>query len=682
MNTTHIICRQCKRESFLEDTAVTCCPYCGSYEINTTIIPNISEAALSAMGYDKLSEEQKAVVMSTEGINYVEAGPGTAKSTTLVFRTNYLIHYRRDGIHRPLILTFTNQAVDQLVQSFLNHRPQDRPHVATLHGFAFGRLHEFCDLLPYQFQDFRIMCEDDWNLFFNWNRTFNPAVDGTLSATELKAIIRLEKRTGSYISALLEGKENADPLLSAFLYYQRENCMLDFDDLINALVWLMKKNPDVCGKINDRYRYVLVDESQDLTAPELELLNLITLRYRNLFLVGDTDQSIYGWRGAQNRVSGWLESLGCKVHRFSLTLNYRSSQAVLDAAGSVIESAPNHKPKQLTAVYPKGVKVMVKECPDPFHEAKIIASSIEVAVDQTSQPRPLKYSDIAVLARNHASLRLIRRALIKKKIPVCCDNETPLLQRPVIQSVIRYFRFLDSPNYLTLSALDKPLVQKKFLLEFLEAVENADGHVSEALCFFDVDDYEDEDKLTAHGYWFKSVLDAIDSRLTGLNKYSLVAVIETFLAEFEKNNPKTEDDIQDFRIFCQILLKKSGNNLGRFLDLLTFSEQEETELGERQNYVHLLTLHGSKGRQFEKVFIAGVNASIIPSPKCDYEEERRLFYVGITRASKELVISYYRNFFEHTEEPSPFLTPVLQSPSVIFCPTVESKKKHKRRENK
>ena len=681
MNTTHIICSQCKRESFLENWPVFFCPYCGSNEINFAITQNRSGSALTAMGYNKLSEEQKAVVMSTEGINYVEAGPGTAKTTTLVFRTNYLIHYRRDGIHRPLILTFTNQAVDQLVQSFLNQRPQDRPHVATLHGFAFGRLHEFCDLLPYQFQDFRIMCEDDWNSFFNWNRTHNSAVDGNLSDAEIKAIIQQKKRTVPYISDLLVVEDWTDPLLSAVLSYQKDNCMLDFDDLINALVWLLKKNPDVCEKINDRYRYVLVDESQDLTAPELELLNLITLRYRNLFLVGDTDQSIYGWRGAQNRVSDWLESLGCKVHRFSLTLNYRSSQAVLDAAGSVIESAPNREPKQLTAVYPKGVKVMVKECPDPFHEAKIIASSIELSVDPLSQPRPLKYSDIAVLARNHASLRLIRRALIKKKIPVCCDNETPLLQRPVIQSVIRYFRFLDSPNYLTLSALDKPLVPEKFLPEFFSCIENADGHVSEALFSFDEDDDDDEDKLTAHGYWFKRVLDAIDS-LLGLKKYSLTVVIETFLDEFEKNNPETEDDIQDFRIFCRKLLKKSGDDLGRFLDLLTFSAQEETELEERQNYVHLLTLHGSKGRQFKKVFIAGVNASIIPSPKGDYEEERRLFYVGITRARKELVISCYRNFFDHTEEPSPFLTRLLESPSVIFCPTVDSKWKRKYRKKK
>ena len=672
MNTTHIICRQCERESFLEDTAVAACAYCGSHEIDTTITPNKSDTALSAMGYDKLNAEQKAVVLSTEGINYVEAGPGTAKTTTLVFRARYLIHYRRDGMHRPLILTLTDQAVDQLAQSFLIEKPQERPHVAALHGFAYGRLHEFCDLLPYQFQDFRMMCEDDWNLFFDWTRVHNPAVDGKLSGAELKEIIRQKKRTESYIPALLEGKGCADPVLSAFLYYQRENCMLDFDDLINALVWLMKKNPEVCSKINNRYRYVLVDESQDLTASELELLDLMTMRYRNLFLVGDPDQSIYGWRGAQNRVRDWLESLGCKVHRFALTLNYRSSQAILDAAGSMIETAPNRKPKMLKAVNLDGVKVMVKECPDPFHEAKIIASSIELAVDRTSQPLPLKYSDIAVLARNHASLRLIRKTMIKKHIPVSTENETPLLQRPVIQSIIRHLRFVESPSDLTMRALDKPLVPEKFLPEFFDAVEDADGQVSEALFFYDDDD---EDKLTPHGYWFENVLNEIDRRILDSKRFSLNIVINTLLTEFASANPEAEEDIQDFRILCRKLLKKSEDNLSVFVDLLTFSAHEETEPEEQQNYVHLLTLHESKGRQFKKVFIAGVNSSIIPDPKGDREEERRLFYVGITRAEKELVISYYRNSFDHAEEPSPFLAPVLQSGSVIFCPVEDNKLK-------
>ena len=678
MNTTRITCRHCDRISFLEGSAA-CCPYCGSKEIDTSTM-NRSDTALSAMGFTKLNEEQKSIVLSTEGVNYVEAGPGTAKTTTLVFRARYLIHYMRDGIHRPLILTFTNQAIDQLAQAFLNEKPQDRPHVSTLHGFAYGILCGFQEELPDEFKNFRIMNEDDWNLFPDWNRTHNPAVDGKLSAEEIKTIIRQKKRTSDYISALMGWAVSDDPLLSAFLSYQRENSMLDFDDLIQALVWLMKNDPDVCLQIAERYYYVLVDEAQDLTASELELLNLITLRYRNLFLVGDTDQSIYGWRGAQNRVCDWLETLGCTVHRFSLTHNYRSSQAVLDAAGSVIEATPNRKHKTLKAVYPDGVKVMVKECPDPSYEARIIASSIELAVDCKSLPRPLQYSDIAVLVRNHASLRLIRKALIKKHIPVSDDDETSLLQRPVIQSVIRHLRFLDTPGYLTLSALDEPLIPEEYWPEFLATLEHHNDWIYDVLFWFDDD--EDGTKRTAHGSWFEKVLRTVNQRLIKNRKPSLATLIETLLTEFEAIKPEAEQDIREFRILCRKLLKKSGDNLSVFLDLLAFSEQEERETEEQRNYVHLLTLHGSKGRQFKKVFIAGVNASIIPDPRCDLEEERRLLYVGITRAGKELVISYCRNSFGHAEEPSPFLAPLLQSKSVIFCPTMDKQIKYKRGKNK
>ena len=192
---------------------------------------------------------------------------------------------------------------------------------------------------------------------------------------------------------------------------------------------------------------------------------------------------------------------------------------------------------------------------------------------------------------------------------------------------------------------------------------------------------DEEEKLTEHGCWFEKVLGAVNQRLIETPKNYLSILIDTSLTEFAKTNPEAEDDIKDFRILCRKLLKKSSGSLSVFLDLLTFSAQESIELAERQNYVHLLTLHGSKGRQFKKVFIAGVNASILPNPKGDYEEERRLLYVGITRARKELVISYYRNSFEHTEEPSPFLTRLLESPSVIFCPTVDSKWKRKQKKN-
>lgn len=671
MNISHIACRKCRRKSFLETADFLCCPYCGSDQVDTLKTIHKHNIALSVMGFDKHSSEQQIAVLSTEGINYVEAGPGTAKSTTLVSRARFLIHYRQDGVHKPLILTFTNQAVDQLARAFLNERPQDRPYVATIHGFAYRTLHEYRIFLPDAFKEFRIMNEDDWMLFLSKYRADNPSVDKELSDAELKQNIQQLKCTSPYISNLFNGKWNDDPLLAPVLAYQHKNHLLDFDDLIHAFVWWMEKNPLIRGQISEKYIYVLVDEAQDLTDPELELLAMITERDRNLFLVGDSDQSIYGWRGARNRVSDWVETLGCKVHRFSLTQNYRSSQAILNAATGVIEAAPNRVHKTLKAVYPKGVRVMVKECPDPFYEARIIASSIELATDPHSQPLPLNYGDIAVLARSHASLRLIRNALIKKKIPVCIYNETPLFKTPAIQMVMRYLRFFADPNYWTLSALDDQLIPEHLWSDFWEEIKAANGSVSQALYSW----YHRGKPLTDRGSWVVNLLNYTTRPMIYFKPKPLPLVLETLAASVE--NPETEHEVRAFRRLCRPLLKKTGNDLKVFLDILALAAQEETEYSEHRNLVHLLTLHGSKGRQFKKVFIAGVTASNIPNPKSDLEEERRLLYVGITRAMKELVVSYYRSSFGRAEEPSPFLAEMLKSPSVIFCPTEDYRKKRK-----
>ena len=676
MNISHIACRKCRRKSFLETADFLCCPYCGSDQVDTLKTIHKHNIALSVMGFDKHSSEQQIAVLSTEGINYVEAGPGTAKSTTLVSRARFLIHYRQDGVHKPLILTFTNQAVGQLARAFLNERPQDRPYVATIHGFAYRTLHEYRIFLPDAFKEFRIMNEDDWMLFLSKYRADNPSVDKELSDAELKQNIQQLKCTSPYISNLFNGKWNDDPLLAPVLAYQHKNHLLDFDDLIHALVWWMEKNPLIRGQISEKYIYVLVDEAQDLTDPELELLAMITERDRNLFLVGDSDQSIYGWRGARNRVSDWVETLGCKVHRFSLTQNYRSSQAILNAATGVIEAAPNRVHKTLKAVYPKGVRVMVKECPDPFYEARIIASSIELATDPHSQPLPLNYGDIAVLARNHASLRLIRNALTKKKIPVCIYNETPLFKTPAIQMVMRYLRFFADPNYWTLSSLDDQLIPEHLWSDFWEEIKAANGSVSQALYSW----YHRGKPLTDRGSWVVNLLNYTTRPMIYFKPKPLPLVLETLAASVE--NPETEHEVRAFRRLCRPLLKKTGNDLKVFLDILALAAQEETEYSEHRNFVHLLTLHGSKGRQFKKVFIAGVTASNIPNPKSDLEEERRLLYVGITRAMKELVVSYYRSSFGRAEKPSPFLAEMLKSPSVIFCPTEDYRKKRKPKKKK
>ena len=232
----------------------------------------------------------------------------------------------------------------------------------------------------------------------------------------------------------------------------------------------------------------------------------------------------------------------------------------------------------------------------------------------------------------------------------------------MIQSVIHHLRFLGNPNFWTLSALDEPIIPEDLWPDFLKELNAADGSVLNALNRWS----EERKTLTAQGIEVLKMLNDVNDPLYALKAYTLPVTLESILSL--AGTAETERELQAFRELSRKLMKKTGNNLNVFLDLLSLTAQEETEYSEHRNFVHLLTLHGSKGRQFKKVFIAGVTASNIPNPKSDLEEERRLLYVGITRAMEELIISYYRSSFGHAEEPSPFVTEMLKSPVGHFLP--------------
>ncbi len=282
MKTTRVICVDCHRISILDNAIITTCPYCNSSHIEMEVIHKPDPAWLNVIGYAKLNPEQQKIVLSTEGLNYVSAGPGTAKSTTLAVRARYIVHQRRDNLHTPLILTFTNQAVERLTASFLNLRQQDRPQVDTIHGFAYKLLNRYRDHLPEHFKHFRVMNENDSIQIFERIRSIDPAICGTLSDTELVQTIQQYKRTSSYISSLMKETVCQEPFLHCYTQCQREFGILDFDDLIRVAVYLLRTSSRVAVMIQEQCKYVLVDESQDLTDAELELLDLISARYRNL----------------------------------------------------------------------------------------------------------------------------------------------------------------------------------------------------------------------------------------------------------------------------------------------------------------------------------------------------------------------------------------------------------------
>lgn len=668
MKTIQLTCSICHRIAVFDDLAFANCPYCNSPAVSIKSMERSTPACLTAWGFNNLNSEQQQACRFTEGINFVNAGPGTGKTRLLIARMLYIASLRRDNIHHPLALTFTNQAVEQ-IKCYLNVRPHDRPIVETLHRFAYRLLKQFASQLG-DFSSFRLLNENDFSLMLTRLQTNYPDLYYDFSVGEFKKELQQRKSSaqGKYAFALMEEPAVDDEFLLHSLELQRQWRLLNFDDLIGLAVYLLHTQPHIADYVQDQYRYILVDEAQDLTEPELELLRQISDKYRNLFLVGDEDQSIYNWRGSSRNIVQWLEQHYPCVHKFQLSHSYRNSQSILSAAGTLIGNHLNRDSKILTTDNKPGVKVFVKACLTPSREAKMVADSICLSTD-SSLPCPLQYSEIAVLARTHTLLKEIYKTLVRFKIPVSGYAEIPFCQKAIIKEVVSYLAFLARPDEFSFAAIKKTFIPDEHWGEFCKKKETSGESFWQALNRWS----EEQRPVTAEGSAGLKMLNEAKLLFSryGINAFEkVIALIADFL-HVAPNAPELKQ-------LCSARWSKGrSHGLIGFLDYLNLQSREENEIQTRSNHVHLMTLHAAKGKEFKKVFICGATDTILPAPKGNVEEERRLLYVGITRAKSELIISYSMQYYGHETNPSRFLKELLDSKSTIFSgiPTKTYKKR-------
>lgn len=675
MKTVQITCFACHRNAVCDDLlrmrSNENCPYCGSSEVLKKTIERPFSAHLSAYGFEKLTEEQKQACISTEGVNYVNAGCGTGKTTLLIVRLQYIIHLRRDNIHIPLVLTFTNNAVDR-IRNCLMVRAKDRPVVETFHSFAYRVLLQCRQYLGH-FSMFRIRNENDFSLMYERLQAQYPLLYGNISEQELEKQIQQRKifSKGTYISSLMEDDQNsADEFLKPVLEIQRAWNLLDFDDLINVVTYFLRRSPTLTVLIQEKFKYILVDEAQDLTETELELLDLISAQYRNLFLVGDEDQSIYGWRGASPHITQWASSLTGILHTFQLTANYRSSKSILATAGTFIANNLNRIPKHLTTENKQGVKVLVKACLTQNDEAQMIANSIQLSVD-SSLPSALSYSEIAVLARNRTILKEVRMVLSKRKIPVSSYTDVSFHQQSVVKQMIAYLTFLAHPDDFSFAALNESFIPDENWSDFIQQKQAFGETVWTALNRW----YREGKPQTAEGFQCLKMLNEAKQEMVKFQTEALAKTTDLIIHYLQGDQEDSE--LKQFYRYVQNWNRKRGNDFHDFLDHFHMAGQEEESIRTASNYVNLMTIHASKGREFKKVFLCGMNADILPAKQGNLEEERRLLYVGMTRAKSELIISYPMKRFGHPVEASPFVKELLTSGSALFSgiPLIPYKKR-------
>ncbi|HEL1170172.1 TPA: DNA helicase PcrA [Streptococcus equi subsp. zooepidemicus] len=611
---------------------------------------------------DGMNDKQAEAVQTTEGPLLIMAGAGSGKTRVLTHRIAYLIDEKFVNPWNILAITFTNKAAREMRERALALSPATKDTlIATFHSMCVRILRREADHIGYN-RNFTIV---------------DPGEQRTLMKRIVKALNLDPKKWSerSILATISNAKndlldERAYELGASDLYSQtvarcykayqeelRRSEAMDFDDLIMMTLRLFDQNPDVLAYYQQRYQYIHVDEYQDTNHAQYQLVTLLASRFKNICVVGDADQSIYGWRGAdmQNILDFEKDYPDARV--VLLEENYRSTKKILQAANEVIQHNRHRRPKKLWTQNADGEQIVYYRANDERDEAVFVASTISNMCLELGK----SFKDFAVLYRTNAQSRTIEEALLKSNIPYTMVGGTKFYSRKEIRDVIAYLTVVANPSDnisferivnepkrgVGPGTLDKlrqfAYGQEQSLLEAASSLEQSPlkGKAAQAmlaLASLLSDLRADLDRLSitslAEALLEKSgYLDMLRVQNT-LESQARIENIEEFLSV-----TKSFDDVS-----AQQQEHEAGiDRLGRFLNdlaLIADSDDGNAETAE----VTLMTLHAAKGLEFPVVFLIGMEEGVFPLARAaedqdELEEERRLAYVGITRAEECLFLT-------------------------------------------
>jgi DNA helicase-2/ATP-dependent DNA helicase PcrA len=626
---------------------------------------------------DQLNPPQREAVELTEGPLLILAGAGSGKTRVITYRVAYLIEVKQVPPECILGVTFTNKAADQMkerVAKLLAGRVELRrgaPHLSTFHSFCVSVLRRHIDRLGYS-RDFSIYDEDDQQRMMKACIEELGLSEQIVSPREALARISYTKNRGLSPQDLYQqpGDSATEKLASLYERYEsklRGANALDFDDLLLKTVALFYKTSEVCEAYNQRFQYVLVDEYQDTNRTQYQLIRQLTLLHTNLCVVGDEDQSIYRWRGADIENILNFEEDYPQARLIRLERNYRSTQRILDGATAVVSHNLARKGKTLRTDRSGGDRIGLFEARDAEEEALFVAGEIARALAEDPD------QSLAVLYRTNAQSRVLEEALRRNGINYRLVGGFSFYARAEVKDALAYARLAnnlrDAAAFLrivntpprgigeaTLSALEEAARQAKLSLwEALEqelAQRRLPARALKALEGFHAllrDLVQDRERLTM-GEFFKRILD----------RTRTIEILK------QENLPGSEDWIENLRelVTAAAEAQERGETLAEFLDHAALVSDAD-DYDERAR-VTLMTLHSAKGLEFSTVFLVGLEEGLFPhklsiDDEAELEEERRLCYVGMTRAKDRLILTrthqrraYGREAFEGTR-PSRFL---------------------------
>ena len=610
------------------------------------------------MDIDSLNPAQREAVLKTEGPVLILAGAGSGKTRVLTTRIAHLMQDK--GIHPSNILaiTFTNKAATEMrerVEETIDSDVKDM-WITTFHSCCVRILRKDINKIGYN-RSFVIYdspdqltlvkdCLKELNLS---DKVFEPktvinyisdAKDKLLNPQEYKAMHRNDARMSK--------------IADVYTLYQdrlKRNSALDFDDLIIKTVELLKKEESVLAYYRNKFKYIMVDEYQDTSKAQYEFIKLLAQEHQNICVVGDDDQSIYGWRGADIRNILEFERDYTSVHVVKLEQNYRSTQVILDAANTVISNNIERKRKKLWSEQKEGEKIKIQVASDEMEEAEFVADTI----GRMHRRENKAFKNFAVLYRANAQARAIEDALNRSQIPYNIYGGTKFYERKEIKDLVAYLRLLQNvQDDISLKRIIN--VPKRGIgLRTIEKIEDRASLKQESIfsVLLDIDtnsDISTKAKASINGF-----VDLVGTLRVIKDAYSVSKLIEKvldvtgYLDELEKDkSEESQDRIDNLKEFISIAIEFENNSEEKDLETfltnvaLTSTESEDEE----NDKVSLMTIHTSKGLEFPVVFLVGMEEGLFPISRAvrsmaesDIEEERRLCYVGITRAKKELYMT-------------------------------------------
>ena len=605
-----------------------------------------------------LNDKQYEAVINTDGPCLVIAGAGSGKTKVLTHKIAYLMEEKDIKPWNILAITFTNKAANEMkerVEALVGDEAKDM-WIGTFHSICVKILRRFIDRIGFDHSFVIFDTSDQRTLIKECLKDLQ--IDDKMFTDRIVQFeisnAKNDMKEPEEYEAMVKGDYRREKIASVYNLYQKrlkENNAIDFDDIINYAIKIFRENDDVLDYYTNKFNYILVDEYQDTNKSQFTLIRMLAKAHGNITVVGDNDQGIYSFRGADisNILNFEKDFKGTKI--IKLEQNYRCTQNILNAANSVIQNNEVKYKKKLWTENEKGALPIFHVSDDEYDEGRYIVEQI----NHLRREEYYKYSDFAILYRMNSQSRAIEEILRREDIPYKIVGGLKFYERKEIKDIISYLRLINNPsdNLALKRIINEPKRGiGKTSLDKIQAISEQTG-----IPMYQIIKEADQYGLSRVYANAQGFIEVIEDLISKKDEYTITELIKHTLKETgytkaleDENSIEAENRIENLEEFLTVAVQfeeeEADNDLSTFLEGITLSSDIDG-MDEEEESVTLMTLHSAKGLEFPVVFLVGMEEGIFPGYKSigepkELEEERRLCYVGITRAKNNLYLTCSR----------------------------------------